>query len=761
MSKPKKQDQKKLEFIRKEFDRYTLAWKDIREEGKKDMHFVAADTWTDEEKTKRAGRPCFDMDELGQYINQLVNTVRQNPLGIKVVPIGDGANDETAALRQGKIRDIEYESSAQSAYASTFQSAAERSYGFARVISIITDPASFDHDLRVQIIPNPDTVLLDPDAKQPDCSDGRGAFIIDTMPEAIFKQEFKNAEIKDFSDDMKRDYSSWIKDDGVQVAEWFEKKREVRTLLLYGDEAAPQKGFLDEIDGAKIDGEELIIGQQRFPILKQRDAEQFTVCCYKTNGVEILDYKEEDPRIQFIPIIPMFGKQYYRDKGSGSKRVIESFIRKARIPQKLFNYACSQEAEEFQKSPQAPRVGYRGQFTDPNWKSVTPVQYLEVEYMTDASGQTPLPIPVQTQFTPNFQEYEIAKQSLRQSIQAAIGYYNASIGKHDTNAKSGIAIKQLEGQSDTGSFHFIDNYKRFIEHVGRVLDERLDVYYDGTRETGFRSEDGTHENKKINIPHGSLDEKGQPLPPEALNNFGVGKHKVTLSTGPSYDSQREASMEFGKELSQNPNFASKIIDLVILDQNLGPRGEEMADRLRDPQYAKPGSPQQLQAQVAQLNQHNQLLTQELQKASQALETKQVEQQGKVETVKAQEAAKVEIEQIRAQNKLDLSDKDRETKLAVAEVMTQSQDPKWREQLVADLWKAMHDSAHDSAMQAADQAHEKEMQLAEQTHEQGMQANQQDAAAEAQESQQGHEADQASQAQDAAAEQQPEPEAVAQ
>ena len=121
MPKPTKQDQKKLEFIRKEFDRYTLAWKDIRAEGKTDMSYVAANSWTDEEKTKRAGRPCFDMDELGQYINQLVNTIRQNPIAIKIVPVGDGANDKTAELRQGKIRDIEYESSAQSAYAATFQ----------------------------------------------------------------------------------------------------------------------------------------------------------------------------------------------------------------------------------------------------------------------------------------------------------------------------------------------------------------------------------------------------------------------------------------------------------------------------------------------------------------------------------------------------------------------------------------------------------------------------------------------------------------
>src|SRR5215468_4459356 len=82
------------------------------------MRYICGDPWTPEDRKARAdaGRPCVNHDELNQYVNQAVNSPRQNKLGIKVEPGGNGADGKSAEPRQDIIRTIEYRSKAQGAY---------------------------------------------------------------------------------------------------------------------------------------------------------------------------------------------------------------------------------------------------------------------------------------------------------------------------------------------------------------------------------------------------------------------------------------------------------------------------------------------------------------------------------------------------------------------------------------------------------------------------------------------------------------------
>src|SRR3990167_7111704 len=99
------------------------------------MRYVAGDPWESEDRQKRkdAGRPCLSFDELGQYVNQGINDLRQNKRGIKLPPRGRGANDATALYRQSSIRDIEYYSNAQQAYMTMAADMFQRGYGWLRL----------------------------------------------------------------------------------------------------------------------------------------------------------------------------------------------------------------------------------------------------------------------------------------------------------------------------------------------------------------------------------------------------------------------------------------------------------------------------------------------------------------------------------------------------------------------------------------------------------------------------------------------------
>jgi hypothetical protein len=156
----------------------------------------AGSPWDPQEREERKdnGRPCLTLDELHQYVNQLINDVRMNKIGIKVDPKGAGATSLTASTRQGIIRNIEFESNAQTAYTTAFEGAAQRGYGFAKVIRTFASPESWDQVIKIVRIPNPDTVLMDPNCVEATCSDAEGCFVFTVMRKADFKRKYPWAE---------------------------------------------------------------------------------------------------------------------------------------------------------------------------------------------------------------------------------------------------------------------------------------------------------------------------------------------------------------------------------------------------------------------------------------------------------------------------------------------------------------------------------------------------------------------------------------
>src|SRR5260370_42540118 len=97
------------------------------------MRYVAGDRWDPAERSRREDpkhpRPCLALDELNQYVNQLINDVRESKRSITVIPTGGGANDKTAELRRNMIWQIQIDSKAQAANIQAFERGAHRSHG--------------------------------------------------------------------------------------------------------------------------------------------------------------------------------------------------------------------------------------------------------------------------------------------------------------------------------------------------------------------------------------------------------------------------------------------------------------------------------------------------------------------------------------------------------------------------------------------------------------------------------------------------------
>src|SRR5215831_7447896 len=655
-------------LLREIRDRYKYAldaWEEIRKERRTDLRYIRGDPWEagDRKARTEAGRPVVNHDELNQYVNQAVNNLRQNKRGIKVEPGGNGADGKSAGLRQDIIRTIEYRSKAQSAYLRAGQDMFEGSYGFFRIGRkyLIDDPAdddphAFDQEITIGPIPNPDSVLYTPDIKQPDWSDGAWCFVVEPLPTDEFLRQYPNAEKRDFSAEDLRVAKDWISDKTVLVAEYWKVITAER---------------------------ELIKGKKR------RKVEQKRVVQYITNGLEILDEIEHPGKE--IPIIPVIGLERYVDDGSGPKRKLFSLCRLARDPQMSLAYLNSQETEEAGLSPKVPYIGYKGQFDSDEdaWENLNrvPRSFVQVDAITDPTGQAVLPLPQRQAFTPNFQEYEIAKDSCRRAIQAAMGISPLPTAAQRDNEKSGIAIERIRDSEAVGSYHFVTGYERALERAGRLIESWIPVIYDNKREMGLRQTDDSHKVVTINTAEPYVNPKGE----QEHFPVGDGDHDVTVSAGPSYQSQREAVGEFLDTLISNlpnlpipPQSAAKLLALAIQMKELCSKGDQIAEIISP---SDGDQAQQLQGMQAQLQQQ-QVAMAEMQGQFQRL---LVEKQGKV---------------IDNEYALKLKEMEIQAKLAVAEIETKAQNVSERLAFVEEFIKQQHAHAHEAGMQAMDQDHER-------------------------------------------------------
>ena len=109
-----------LAEAQKRFELCVEAERTIRKEALDDLRFLSGDQWPEAIKRQRDldGRPCLTINRLPQFLRQVTNDQRQNRTSIRVSPVDDRGDPETAKVLQGVIRHIEYDSNADVAYRS-------------------------------------------------------------------------------------------------------------------------------------------------------------------------------------------------------------------------------------------------------------------------------------------------------------------------------------------------------------------------------------------------------------------------------------------------------------------------------------------------------------------------------------------------------------------------------------------------------------------------------------------------------------------
>jgi hypothetical protein len=713
--------------IRETYSDFRSEWQPVRDEAGLDMQAISIEgPWTDDDRAARedAGRPCIHLDQINQYLHQYTGNLRKTKRAIQVTPKGNGANDADAKKRSSVIRGIEEKSNAPTAvYIPAAESAAQRSYGYAVIRTDYKDEESFDQEILVKPIANPDCVLLSPYYKQPNASDVEEAFLLEPITKKDFKAQHPKAKITDFDGEEMQGWgvSDWVKENYVMRAEYWKIEHDQRTLLLIKTPEGTSIAWEDELKNRDRGGRFKNV-RNGIEVLRERDVMIPRVVQRLTNGLEVLD--EIPWHGSRIPIISCFGPERWRTIGGRAQRQLLSLVRFARDPQMLFDFLATCECEVAGQVPKVPFVGYKGQFESDRdvWEELTkvPHAFVQADIVLDAGTNAPLPLPTKPNWEPNFQTYEIAKDSAGRSLQSSMGISPLPTAAQRSNQKSGVALEKIQDEEDIGTHQFLDNFENgFLHNMGWQINELITPIMDTQSEMPIAQPDGTrktlHLVGKTSHP---LQEDGsyevQGVPDDHLHT-AKGDFDVTIASGPSYDSERDEQSQFVDSMVDNlPNLpppgspAGKVLALAIrMRPNLGPIGQQIADVFDPPDPSN--LPPEAQAVITQLKGQMQQLQQE----NTALH---MDRAGRV----LEQQTKLKIETMRGQHSLDAKTIDYITQIVKAELAKGSKAETLKAQTDAnrelvklgfnhDQIDRAHDAAHEVAMSGVEHARAQEMQ----------------------------------------------------
>lgn len=602
-----------LHEMRERFTYATDAWDDNRNRYKEDVEFLNGSQWPDgiQKERDNAGQPCLVVDKLNQYVRQVVNDSRQNRPSIKVRPVDSEADIETAEIMQGLCRHIEDRSDASAAYDTSIESAVKGGFGFIRILTEYAHENTFEQEVCIERVRNPLSVLIDPDCKKADFSDARYCFVIDEIDEDDLEKQYPDADAKDFdTGDL-----SWQTEDGkVVIAEYFEVINKTRTMHML-------------TDGTVVSDEEyqtaLIEGLVPPDIKDTREIDYNEIMWSKVHGGGYLE-KPTKWIGKYIPIVPVIGNEVDID----GKVSYVSLIHAAKDAQRLYNYSRSAFAERVALAPKSPYIAAAGQIENhPEWNDANSVNYSVLTYDPQEIGGALIGAPQRQPASDIPAGFSQDMQLSEHDIQASLGMYSASLGQQG-NEKSGRAIMARQREGDTGTFHYHDNLSRSIRYVGKILIDLIPKVYDSKRVVRILGVDSTSDMVQLdpNQPQASMKintEGGV----KSIYNLNMGTYDVSVSTGPSYTTQRQEAAEAMIQLSQaNPQLMQIAGDLMIRNMDW-PGAEEIADRLKlmlPPQIAQAeqdeeGQSPEVQAIMAQAQQAMQERDMQIQQAEQMIQ----------------------------------------------------------------------------------------------------------------------------------------------
>lgn len=706
---------------------------DQMEQENEDLRFQSADgAWPDEVKAQFGAipantrenptgaalpaRPRISIASLDEPISLVSAEQRKAHLAVRIHPLSEDATDETAEVLQGIYRQIERDSRADIARGWAADRCLWAGRGAYRVVSVFDPYGGHDLDQKILIkrILDQSTVKRDPYAQEPDWSDGTRLMILVPYPLSTYKKKYPDSTISSYDnqtfDTQATDSSGWLEvgtgeNRVVKVAEeWRVETNERTKHLLENGEMA----FDDEIP----DGQKKRTGKDARSVnVTEQKLFRRVINCYE----ELEPEEEEDG--QYIPVITVIGRECQPHDG---KRSWMGMVTNAKGAVRLTNYAASNAVRMAAMEPRAPYhldprqiEGFEGWWNQLNTRDFP---YLPSHFERDGVR---FEKPERTQVDvsrlgPSMQLLTMGKGF----VETATAIRGPALGEQTPAHRSGRAIVALQDQSVQSNSPYLRNladiamtYEAMVildlipkkydrpGRLARILDKKEVASWVMLGAPFVPGPNG----RPMALPYNTPEEKAaadrlvnDPQHPAKHYDLSKGRYGVEITIGKGWKDERDEGVgEMGAILQSDPQMMQ-----IVGPEYFAYRGESWSEQVSDllkrnrdhvmpwlsadPQAV---DPMRLQAENAQLKQ-------QLEGAVKALQTKQVETQGKKDIAIVQELSSLEKARM-----------DNETKITVAELAALAKELQDTRALFMEERARIGTQQHDSQMAGADRAHE--------------------------------------------------------
>lgn len=645
MPRASESDKKLLSTLRERYQRAADADQENRARAMEDMKFVhePGAQWDAQMKQERGSRPCLEFNRLRTTIKRVVNSIRaQRPSG-KVRPTED-ADKPTAEAYEGLIRNIWANSDGDSVIDTATEYVVSAGLGAWRIATRYSRDDAWDQDIVIEPIANPFCLYRDPAARDPFGSDADYWFLTSRMSRDAYKARWPKADVIGFEDNAEFDDDAWSDEDSVRVVEYWYREPYAETLLLLSDGRTVKQSGLTPEQVAQF-------AATGVSVVKSREVQCWRVKMVIASGEAILE--RADWAGSMFPFVMVHGESMVID----GKALWWGLVRHAKDAQRAYNYNRTAQVETVARAPTAKywATAAQAEGHTEKWAEAHRQNFPVQLYNADPQA------PGAPQRMPGA-DVPAALITLAQidadDIKATTGIYDASLGNR-SNETSGVAIRQRQQEGELSVYNYGDNVSKAVRRTWSLLVDLIPHIYDTQRQIRVLGADGAA--KYLAINDGTID-------------LSRGKYDVTVTTGPSFSTQRQEAAEVYSNFAQaNPAILQVGGDLIFKSLDL-PYADEMADRMQA--ILPPPIQQQIQAKKQAGGKTDPAVMAAMAQAEQAMA--QVQQQGQLVQQAAQEAEQVKTEAEKAKAEVEKS-------LAALKVQ-QAQMQADYEKMVADITK---------------------------------------------------------------------------
>lgn len=546
-------------------------------------------------------KPCLTVNIIRQHNLMISNQAKQNKSSIKISAKGGGSTIESAKIYGGLIRNTEYVSNAQAAYATALDFAIDGGKGWWRLVTDYVDNESDDQEVYIKRVADPLAVYADPDCQEKDKSDMKFLLFFDLVRKEDFNELYPR--YKDVGDKsplgsgtMDTDF---FQEGMMRVCEYFRKVEREDTLIRFVD---PQSGERKSILKSKLP-KDLVRPLLDDPLTIKRLVKDTVVEWYLIAGEMVVDKTEWIGKM--IPWIPVVGEELVIDGQYDCK----GHTRNMMDAQRMYNYNASAQVEFVALQSKTPWIAPAKAIEEYEafWSTANVMNYSVLPYndVDEDNPERKIDRPFRQEPPNASPAYQAGMETAFNQMMMSSGQWQNQMGMGG-NERTGAAIDSRKAQSDTSVFHFQDNFEAAKVLTGKMLIEIYPKLYDTKRVQRIVLEDGTDQEVELN-----------PGAPQALTQFQnaqgeiirrvlnpkIGKYEVVAQVGPAYGTRREQTVDaMNLILTQNPGLTGLIGDLFLgsMDFDQAQEAAKRMKRMVPPQALGTGPSQSEQAMAQQL-----------------------------------------------------------------------------------------------------------------------------------------------------------------